>query len=197
MQQFTRINGHTIPRVDWQTWNYPVFSPAHCTAHLSHEEWLETLSPDVLWRLSLHHDDEYISNLDSAGRFYFSCGVRLQDSKDMFGYIDQVSQAMKELGESMGMEWVGTRGSYYPHDVLIASFRCPNGGSDRIVTIFADGTKLFTDVAPGFAHEGFNDFANDILNELMQSIGNNNASVVRLRAFFEERYEQLFPSLHN
>jgi len=193
--QFTRINGHSIPRVQLPLYAEPFIPEKHCTAHLTHEEWMETLSPEIRRRLDSHGNAEHLAHLDSEARFHISCSVKHHYHAKIDEYLARLNEALESLGQSMGMIFMGAATQFFPPpQVSIASFQCPDGGPDRIVTILECGAKIFTDVPPGFVTDKFQDFVNDILNELMQLINENGAlSNSQVRSFFERRFDELFP----
>ena len=196
LHSFTRINGHSIPRFNPQMYR-PEFTPEHCTAHLSHEEWWASLDLEIKLAIdSLNNvpgTGQHIAHLDSEGRFHHVNSVK--EHIRMREHDDRLHEALSEMAESMGMKLSSTTWQSYPLNFAMALFECPNGErNSMIVTILEDGRKIFTKVSEGFTVRDFTEFAGKTLVELLEKHGLNNADVSasRLKSFFEDTFEKLF-----
>lgn len=196
---YTRINGHTIPRTNLPLYS-PAFTPADCTAHLSHEEWWASLDHEIRLLMDSKNNvpgtGEHLAHLDSEGRFHAVNAARMDIERDK--YFTAVDRALAELAESLGLRFAGVRRMSLPSDpnqlIHKAFFECPDGGEGKIVVILPCGTKVFTNTPKEFTQEDFSDFSMKVLNELMEQISNNEMSMSRMRRFFEEKFEQFFPA---
>jgi hypothetical protein len=202
LQTYTRINGNTIPRLTLSRY-LPEFTPADCTAHLSHEEWWASLDLEIKLNIdsvmNVPGTGEHISHLDSEGRFHMINSTKMRIEADR--YFAAVDRAFSQLAESMGLRFTGAgRQGMVGGDpnafIHKAFFECPNGGEGKIVVLLPCGTKVFGTAPEGFTQVDFNEFFNNVLNELMEKISesNNEMSSSRMKRFFEEAIENL-PSL--
>jgi len=193
-QVYTRINGQNIPRPNF-SWYLPPFSQEHCTAHLSHEEWMNTLDDEVRRRLDSHGNAEHLSYLNSECRFHMVALVELEIELGIQEYHEKVFNAFIEMAESMGLLFAGLSESTYPIRYDMAHFKCPDGDEGKMVVVLADGRKIFADVPPDFSQEGFR-MLDKRIQQLMLEMDLLRSDVLesRLQRFFEELFDEIFPS---
>ncbi|MCL2189699.1 MAG: hypothetical protein FWC16_12050 [Defluviitaleaceae bacterium] len=183
LQQNTRIDSYNIP----------VETPPNKPWYA----WLETLRPEVRDLIYSHPDDflrTQLANLSEEGRAQMVAQV--EDFIVFEAKMLPIHERLTALAESMGMELALFSVDFEPPQLILAAFRCPNGGEDKFVSILADGTKLFTNLPPGFADKHGNNFMNEIINDLLQQREGINQSFspnTRLREFFEQRFATAFP----
>jgi len=197
LHSFTRINGQTIPRPNLSLY-LPEFTPADCTAHLSHEEWWAKLDDEIKLTMdSLNGvvgDGKHLAHLDSEERFHMVNATKQNIERNR--YFAGVDAALSELAESMGLRFTAAGRASMPGApntfIHKAFFECPNGGEGKIVVILPSGTKVFTNTPEDFTQHDFNDLFNDVLNELMERITDNEMSESRMKRFFEEVFENFF-----
>lgn len=199
LNSHTRINGHTIQRVNLPL-HLPKFTTADCTAHLSHEEWWASLDYEIKMimdsKMNAHGTGEHLAHLDSEGRFHAVNAAKWSIERNE--YLDRVNVAMTELAESMGLRLAGIRSQSLPPDhntfVHMAYLECPDGGEGKLVAVLPCGRKIFTKTPEGFTNENFQDFSDRILGELMERISNAGYvfSASRMERFFENNFEERF-----
>lgn len=198
LHSYTRINGHTIPRSNLPLY-MPDFTPADCTAHMSHEQWWASLDHEIKLVLdsvmNVPGTGEHISHLDSEERFHMINSTKMHIEKRK--YFDAVSNAFEELATSMGLVFTGARSSSMPNDpnafIHKAFFECPNGGEGKVVVLLPCGRKVFSNTPEDFTRVDFDDFFNDVMNRLMERLGENNEmSSSSIKRFFEENFENRF-----
>ena len=191
-QTYTRINGQNIPRPNFPMY-MPPFSKEYCTAHLSHEEWMDTLDDEVRRRLDSHGNAEHLSHLSSECRFHIATRVELEIELGIAEYHESVLNAFINMAESMGLVLSGLDGSIYPVRYDMAHFKCPDGGDGKMVVVLADGRKIFANVPPDFSQEDFRRLDKRI-QQLMQEMDLLRSGVLesRLQRFFEELFDEMF-----
>jgi hypothetical protein len=185
LQSYTRINGHTIPRFCLDVYS-PLYQPDSPMAKLSHQEWLDSLTPEIRYWVEAYAG---IDEMDAGWRehrvFMAELAIKTND------YAEQVKAALTELGEQLGFTLRTISVSLLPTRHTFAMFECITGERNMIMGLFEDGSKLKTIVPSSFSPEDFWTFTNEVMQSLMSQVSDD-ASANQLRGIFENYFLETF-----
>ena len=157
----------------------------------SWREWLETLRPEVRDLIYSHPNDflrEQLASLTVEDRAWMV--IQIEEFNAWWAKMEPIQKRLMALGAEMDMSLAHFGVCFEHPPVIVAAFRCPEGGEDRLVTILADGTKLMVDVPPGFADKDAQEFIDKILDELLErrpEFNKTESPLEAIREFLEKK----------